>query len=55
MGPPNYLGQRTTVYNGLHKKGEGSRARADTKDAILYEMRCGNGSQCNTPAYIGRV
>src|SRR6218665_3580011 len=31
MGPPNYLGQRTAVYDGLHKKREGGRARADRR------------------------
>ena len=48
------------MYDGLHRKIERGRARADnyagaqpeknrhTKDVILYEMRCGNESQCNT-------
>src|SRR6218665_661101 len=30
MGPPNYLGQRTAVYDGLGKKSEGCRARGYT-------------------------
>src|SRR6218665_912221 len=51
------------MYDGLHRKIERGRARADnagfqpennrhTKDVILYEMRCGNGSQCNTSRII---
>jgi len=31
MGPPNYSEQRTVLYDGLHKKREGGRARADRR------------------------
>jgi len=31
MGPLNYLGQRTAVYDGLHKKREGGSACTDKK------------------------
>src|SRR6218665_1366541 len=31
MGPPHYSELRTAVYDGLHKKIEGSRARADRR------------------------
>ena len=31
VGPPNYRGQRTVVYDGLHRKREGGRARADRR------------------------
>src|SRR6218665_869747 len=31
MRPRNYRGQRTGVYDGLHKKREGGRARPDKR------------------------
>ena len=31
MGPPNYREQRTGVYDGLHIRREGGRARADSE------------------------
>jgi len=31
IGPPNYCEQRTRVYDGLHMRREGGRARADRR------------------------
>jgi len=56
-GPQSCRGQGTAVYGYLHrvaalaklaKIGSGSPSQIKhrhTKDAILYEIRCGNGSQ----------
>jgi len=37
MGPPNYREQRTAVYEGLGKKKEGGRARADLRAPIASQ------------------
>ena|SRR6218665_2057052 len=64
MGPPNYVGQRTAVYDGLHKKREGGRARADRRAPSQTStatpttrscMRCAVRMEASAihPAYIG--
>src|SRR6218665_311654 len=54
MGPPNYRGQRTAVYDGLHKKREGGsadrRAPSQTSTATPKTrscMRCAVGMEAS--------
>src|SRR6218665_3519 len=63
MGPPNYREQRTGVYDGLHMKREGGRARAyrrapsQTSTATPRTRSCkrcalGMEASATHPAYI---
>ena len=36
MGPPNYCGQRTAVYDGLHKKREGGYSTRDLQQVHYF-------------------
>src|SRR6218665_254763 len=64
MGPPNYREHRTGVYDGLHMRREGGRAREDrrapnqTSTATLRTRSCkrcavGMKASATHPAYSG--
>src|SRR6218665_1729598 len=64
MGPPNYREQRTGVYDGLHMRIEGGRARADRRAPSQTSTatprtqsckRCAVGMEASAthPAYCG--
>jgi len=64
MGPPNYLGQRTAVYDGLHKKRESGRARADRRAPSQTStatprtrscIRCAVGMEASAIPYIPHI
>src|SRR6218665_104428 len=64
MGPPNYREPRTGMYDGLHMRREGGRARADRKGPSQTSTatprtrscrRCAVGMEASAthPAYSG--